>query len=353
VKRVTVVVPGSISMRTGGSIYDRRMAEGLQARGWNVGIVEIDPITHPLAPPIYSAPPQFSSIPDGNVVLIDGLAFGTMPHIIEHEAWRLRFVPIVHMPLANTPGLTPGEGAWLSNLERRALQHARHVVITGSRAKAPVQALTGWSDSGPITRIAPGTDRRDETDWKRFESARVWLLCVANVTPGKGHDILLKALADMQHVDWTLACVGSEARDPHAAGHVRKLAEELGIASRVIWRGALDDAGLEDAYATADLFALATRSETYGMAVAEAISHGLPVVSTRTGEIPSIVGDAGLLAEPGDAAGFGSLLAQALSDAGLRQSLRDRTSEAASRLPTWDEAADAMASVLTKVAESG
>jgi len=353
VKRVTVVVPGPLATRTGGSIYDRRIVEGLRARRWTVPVIELDPVAHPLAPPIYTAPPKFSAIPDETIVLIDGLVFGTMPHIIEHEAWRLRFVPIIHMPLANTPGLTRGEGAWLSNLERRAMKHARHIVITGSHSKAAVQELAGWADDGPITRIPPGADRPDPSDWSRPESTRLWLLCVANLTPGKGHDILLKALADVTDIDWTLACAGSEARDPQTASRLRALAEELGIASRVLWRGELGDAALQDAYATADLFVLPTRRETYGMAVAEAIAHGLPVISTRTGEIPSIVGGAGLLTEPGDAAGFAALVKQLISDAALRQTLRDRAREAAERLPTWDQAVAAMEVVLTKVAERG
>lgn len=350
-KRVTVVVPGPLVTRTGGSIYDRRIVEGLRARRWTVPVIELDPVAHPLAPPIYTAPPRFSEIPDQTVVLIDGLVFGTMPHIIQHEASRLRFVPIIHMPLANTPGLTPGEGAWLSSLERRAMQHARHIVITGNRSKSAVQELAGWTDDRRVTRIPPGADRPDESDWARPESTRLWLLCVANLTPGKGHEILLKALADLTDIDWTLACAGSESRDPQTASRLRQLADDLGIASRVLWRGELGDTALGDAFATADLFVLATRGETYGMAVAEAIAHGLPVISTRTGEIPSIVGDAGLLAEPGDAAGFAALVKQAVSDGALRQTLRERARQAADRLPTWDQAVAAMEVVLTKVAE--
>lgn len=352
-KRVTAVVPGPLATRTGGSIYDRRIVEGLRARRWTVPVIELDAVAHPLAPPIYTSPPKFSAIPDETVVLIDGLVFGTMPHIIEHEAWRLRFVPIVHMPLANTPGLTRGEGAWLSNLERRAMQHARHIVVTGNKSKAAVQDLAGWTDDTRITRIPPGADRRDQSDWSRPESTRLWLLCVANLTPGKGHEILLKALAETTDIDWTLACAGSESLDPQTAVRLRKLADDLGIASRVLWRGELGDAALDDAYATADLFVLPTRSETYGMAVADAIAHGLPVISTRTGEIPSIVGDAGLLAEPGDAAGFAALVREVVSEAALRQTLRERARKAAERLPTWDQAVGAMEVVLTKVTERG
>jgi glycosyltransferase involved in cell wall biosynthesis len=353
VKQVAVVVPGALSTRTGGFIYDRHMVAGLATRGWAVKVVELDPVEHPLAPPLGTAPAQFGTISDGSAVLVDGLAFGTMPEVVEREAWRLRFVPIVHMPLATTPGLTPGEGAWLSNLERRALKHARHVVITGQRSRAQVLAMTGWTDGAQVTRIPPGSFRPAVSAASRTKGPSVRVLSVANLTAGKGYDILLRALAPLADLGWTLTCAGNDTREPDTAARLRRLAQELGIATRVVWRGELDDAALAAAYAEADLFALATRTETYGMAVADAIAHGVPVVSTRTGEIPSIVGDAGLLAEPGDAAGLRALLTTVLSDAALRQTLHDRARTAALRLPTWDDAADAMAAVLTRVADHG
>ena len=340
---VTVVVPGPITTRTGGSIYDRRIVEGLKGRGWTVTLVELDSIPHPLAPPLEMAAARFSELREGSTVLVDGLAFGTIPEIVEREAWRLRFVPIVHMALSTTPGLIRGESAWLSNLEGRALKHARRVVITGQRTRPHVRALTGWVDDGLIVRIPPGTDRPAEESAVRASGKPVRLLCVANLTPGKGHDVLLRALSATPGEDWTLTCAGSEQRDPEYAARLRSLTTELGLASRVTWLGELDETGILEAHRDADLFVLATHGETYGMAVADAIAMGLPVVSTRTGEIPSFVGEGGLLAEPNDAEGFAAVLAQALSDPHLRQRLKEGAREAASRLPTWDEAADAMA----------
>jgi glycosyltransferase involved in cell wall biosynthesis len=131
------------------------------------------------------------------------------------------------------------------------------------------------------------------------------------------------------------------------------LAAELGIAAQVSWRGESDESSLDAQYAAADLFVLPTRAETYGMAVAQAIAHGVPVVSTRTGEIPSIVGQGGLLVDPGDEAGFAAALGRVVSDTALRYTLRQRAREAAQRLPTWDETADAMATVLTGVGSGG
>lgn len=349
-KAVTLVVPGSLATRTGGSIYDRRVADELRARGWTVSIIELDAFVHPLAPPLQTAPGQFATIPDGSVVLVDGLAFGTMPEVVEPEARRLRFVPIIHMALSATPGLTRGEAAWLSNLERRALARAQHIVVTGARTKTIVSVMIDRFED-QVTRIPPGVDRVSTTGEPRTDSSRLRLLCVANLTWGKGHDILLRSLAGLPGRDWTLTCVGSAERDPVYADRLRLLASELGLDAHITWAGELAD--LDTAFEGADLFVLATRGETYGMAVAEAIAHGVPVVSTRTGEIASIAGDGGLIAEPGDADAFAAVLREAVGDAGVRSRLARGVRVAAARLPTWHDAGAAVDRVLSTVIARG
>lgn len=318
----------------------------MRALGWRVTVVELDPIPHPLQPPITTAAAQFAAIPGQTRVLADGLAFGTMPELVEAHADRLRFVPIVHMALASTPGLLPGEAGWLANLEWRALERAQRIVITGRRTLPILESLGARTDS--IVFIPPGTDRVGEArapSTKR-SGGPVRLLCVANLTPGKGHDLLLRALARVGRAEWTLVCAGSLTRDLDYAGRLTTLARELGLDDRVRLAGELDAADLTDEYAHADLFVLATRSETYGMAVAEAIAHGLPVVSTATGEIPAIVAAAGLLADPGDEEGLATHLRSAIESPDVLERLARAARDAAAALPTWDEAAAKMAAVL-------
>jgi glycosyltransferase involved in cell wall biosynthesis len=117
--------------------------------------------------------------------------------------------------------------------------------------------------------------------------------------------------------------------------------------------GAQHGAALEASWDRADVFVLATCGETYGMAVAEAVAHGLPVVSTTTGAIPELVGsDSGVLVPPGDA----DALAEALScvlDRGERRRLAAGARRVRDRLPTWDAAFGKMAAVLERVATRG
>jgi glycosyltransferase involved in cell wall biosynthesis len=324
--------------------------EGLRSRRWRVTVVELDPVPHPLQPPLDTAAAQFASIPDHTLVLVDGLAFGTMPELVERHGCRLRFVPIVHMTLSTTSGLLPGELGWLSNLERRALEHARHVIVTGRPTLPLISALSRRLQPDDISFIPPGTDRRQIPRAPSAGSHSLRLLCVANITPGKGHDVLLRALARVRDVPWRLVCAGSVTRDPAYAAHVSALARELRIDDRLTLAGEMSEGKLEAEYSRSDLFVLATRRETYGMAVAEAIAHGVPVVSTRTGEIPDIVGAGGGLAEPDDEEQFAGALAAVMSSRDVLARMAEGAKAAARLLPTWDDAAARMAGVLDNVA---
>jgi glycosyltransferase involved in cell wall biosynthesis len=138
---------------------------------------------------------------------------------------------------------------------------------------------------------------------------------------------------------------------------VQQLRETLradGLNARVSFVGDLDAPALAGCYDRADLFVLATRHETYGMAVAEALARGLPVVSTETGAIPELVGDeAGLLVPVGDTTALTSALSQVLSNRQLLARLAEGARRVRDRLPTWADATGRMAAALDRVAMDG
>ncbi len=256
-KAVTLVVPGSLATRTGGSIYDRRVAEGLRARGWTVSIIELDSFVHPLAPPLHSAPAQFATIPDGSVVLVDGLAFGTMPEIVEHESWRLRFVPIIHMALSATPGLTRGEAAWLSNLERRALARARHIVVTGARTKTIVSVMIERYDD-QVTRIPPGVDHVRTDDGAASGGGSVAAVVRREPDVGKGsrHSVAVARGATGRRLD------ADRGRQRRTGSRVRRSDPQdgLGTRARTAYHvGRRARRPLETEFEHADLFVLPTQ----------------------------------------------------------------------------------------------
>jgi glycosyltransferase involved in cell wall biosynthesis len=351
---VTLIVPGRLETRTGGSIYDRQIAIGLRTLGWMVDVRELEGnFPDPTAEDLAAAARVLAAIPDRSIVLIDGLAFGAMPSVVEREASRLRIVALVHLPLAADVGIDAATAARLQASERRALAAAALVVATGSTT---IAALQGYGvERERIVLVEPGTTRAPLA--RGSAAGPLQLLSVATLNPGKGHEMLFRALASIPQRDWRLTCVGSLDRHPATTARVREALRADGLADRVSLAGELDEAELADCYDRADLFVLATLYETYGMAVAEAIARGLPVVSTTTGAIPKLVDPdgegAGLLVSPGDAAALAAALSRVLGDARLRGRLAEGARRVRDRLPTWDETASRMAAALEHIGTDG
>jgi glycosyltransferase involved in cell wall biosynthesis len=345
VRHTAFLVAGSLESRTGGSIYNRRMIEALRQRGWSVDVHELGPdFPAPAPETLAHAAATLAAIDDDTVVVVDGLAFGAMPDVVAAERTRLRLVPVVHMPLGDEAGLDAATAEARSASEKRALGAATFVVVTGSTTIGAVSAAGVVADR--IVLVTPGTDRAPVA--RGSGGADLRLLCVAALTPGKGHDDLLRALAASRHLGWRLTCVGSETRCPRTAEGVRALVNELRLDDRVEFTGELEDAALARQYDGADLFVLATLRETFGMAVAEAIARAVPVVATRTGEIERIVGEGGCLPPVGNRFAFATALATVLADAAFRAELRGGALAARDRLADWDAAAVTMTAVLER-----
>lgn len=342
-----VVVPGDLETRTGGYGYDRRIIAGLRDRGWAVEVVRLDDsFPAPTTAARVHAARSLALIPAGSTVLIDGLALGAIPDEVEREAGRLTIVALVHHPLAAETGLEPARAAALETSERRALAATRAVVVT-SRATARALAAYGVI-AARITVVEPGTDPARRGSEQTRATREVALLCVATLTPRKGHELLLRALASIPQRNWTLTCAGSLERDPATVARVRAHIRAADLEDRVSFAGELDAAALAEVYDRADLFVLPTLYEGYGMAVAEALARGIPVISTATGAIQDLVDEAGMVVPPGDLGAFTAALSRVLGDADLRARLAANARTVRDRLPTWDAAAEGMAGALDR-----
>ena len=348
---LSVLVPGSIATRTGGYEYDRRIVEGLRERGWNVDVRELDSsFPFPTDDASEQAARVLAAIADGATVLVDGLAFGAMPDLAEAHASRLTLVALVHHPLAKETGLDAVVREALVASERRALASVRGVVVTSERTAAGLAEYGVHRDR--VTVVEPGTDPAPLA--RGSGGPEVSLLSLATVTPRKGYDVLVSALARLRHLQWRLVCLGSLDRDPEYARQVRSLVDAARLADRVVFGGEADADAVREAYDRADLFVLPTRYEGYGMVVAEALAHGLPVIATATGAIPALVVDgSGVVVEPEDVEALTRALEQAI---GVPRALADMAAGARlvrERLPTWSAASGRMADALTRLASGG
>lgn len=342
-----LLVPGALDTRTGGYLYDRQIADGLRALGWTVTVHELDAgFPFPSAAALADAARVLKAIPDRATVLIDGLAFGAMPREAAAEADRLRLVALVHHPLAAETGLTADAAAALAASERAALAAARRVIVT---SRATAAALAGYGVARErIAVVEPGTARAPKAAGST--DGTVALLCVATVTPRKGHEVLIRALAALPALPWRLTCAGSLDRDPQTVDRVRALIAAHGLGARVTLAGELDERELAAQYDAADVFVLATEYEGYGMAVAEAVARGLPVIGTPTGAIPDLVSPrSGILVAPGDDAALAAALETMIGRPEARRRFAAETVLRRDRLPSWPVAALRMADALTAV----
>ncbi|MEU4743625.1 glycosyltransferase family 4 protein [Actinosynnema sp. NPDC023658] len=333
------VLPGGVddpASPSGGNVYDRRAIQGLRSLGTEVREVVV--------PGAWPEPGDaareelgraLAAIGDGAVVLLDGLVACGVPEVVTPHAGRLRLVVLVHLPLADETGLPPAVAARLDAAERECLRAADAVVATSPWA---ARRLAGHHGLREVHVVTPGTDPAPPATGTDGASR---LLCVASVTPRKGHDVLVEALATVADLPWTCAFVG-----PERSGSVRGLVDRRGLRDRVELVGPLTGEPLARAYATADLFVLPSRAETYGMVVTEALARGVPVVASS---VPDALGDGGLLLPAGDVAALAGALRRWFTDEAWRRDLRGRALGRRGELSTWDATVADLAGVLASL----
>ena len=348
---VHFVVPEGIDdpeRPSGGNVYDRRTSCELAALGWLVHEHQVRGAwPTPAQDDRAALRDVVSAIPDGAVVLLDGLVASAAPEVLVPEARRLGLVILVHMPLGNGP---PGEVA--ARREATVMTAAAAVVTPGESTR---RWLLGRYSLDPdrVHVAEPGVDAADIALGTPTGGE---LLCVAAVTPNKGHDVLLAALAMVRHLTWRCTCVGSLSRDPGFVDRLHSQARAAGIGGRVRFTGPLTGPALEAAYAGCDLLVLASRAESYGMVVTEALARGLPVVATSVGGLPQALGRdsgggrPGLLVPPDAPAALAEALSAWLGDVELRRRLRQAAEQRRDTLVGWSATAERVSRILVGLA---
>ncbi len=347
-KRLAFVMPESLDdprRPSGGNVYDRRVADGLRAGGWAV-------TEHPV-PGRWPCPDDaarraleavLAACPSGSAVLVDGLVASAATEVLAPHLDRLRLVVLVHLPLGSVGPAGPRSRA--AEREAVVLRAASAVLTTSTWTADWVRR----SYAVPAARVHVATPGVDPADTARCTPSGGRLLCVAAVTHGKGHDVLVEALSGVRDLAWECTCVGSLDVEPRFAARVRSEAAERGLHDRLRFVGPLVGPALAQAYAAADLCVLPSRGETYGMVLVEALARGMPVLAPDAGGVPEALGDdplPGVLVRPGDPAALGAALRDWLEDPDRRAALRSAAATRRGRLQGWEQTTARVVAALT------
>jgi glycosyltransferase involved in cell wall biosynthesis len=353
VRSLHFVVPDGIDdpvRPSGGNTYDRNLCRGFTSLGWSVHEHPVSGFwSEPDAASFAALDAAIRRIPDGGLALLDGLVASPSPQVLALHAGRLRLVVLVHMPLSLRPGLD--DAGEILMRERAVLSAADAVVTTSEWSRDRLMELHPL----PADRLHVAVPGVQPAELATGTATGEALLTVAAVIPDKGHDLLLDALARIPDLSWHWVGVGSPDRDPSFVEALRRRSREHGLTDRVLFAGTATGADLDRAYAAADVMVLASRAETYGMAVTEALARGVPVVTTEVGGVTEALGQGsdgtrpGLVVPAEDPAALALALRSWLTDAELRARLRRVARERRETLRGWSATTSVIADVLTEL----
>ena len=341
--RVAFVTVGDAGRLTGGYLYNARVISGLREAG-----VEVEEVLASGASleEQRAAAPRLGCLLDPehfDALVVDALArVVCAPHLDRWQTAR----PLVAM-IHELPSIAGGRAAESKEYARdreleEPLLRAERLVCVSRHGRFLLEDR--GAPASRVRVVPPGFDRLPHIvreDRRSASDTLLRTLCVAQWIPRKGILELVRAWASCERPGALLELVGETSSDPGYASEVRAVVAEVserpGVSVAVT--GPVDDDTLATAYAKADLFALPSHYEGYGIVYTEALAHGLPVLACSVGPVPNLLGEqAALLVPPKDEKALSGALDLLLSDAELRIRMSAAARRRARYLPRWDEA---------------
>lgn len=246
------------------------------------------------------------------------------PHLIHlHGLWspflavvalvaRINMVPLVISPhgclepwALNNKRLKKRIAMWM--YQSAVLRAASMIMVTAEQERHSVRRL---ELNQPVAIVPNGVDVPVHVEVRRNSDLRTFLF-LSRIHPGKGLLDLVEAWAAVRQPEWRIVIAGGD-EDGHQA-QVKNLIRQKGLESDFFWIGFVNGEAREACFTQSDVFVLPTYSENFGIAIAEALAHGLPVITTTGAPWPGLLTHrCGWWVEPG-VPGITSALTQALA----------------------------------------
>lgn len=374
--RVGIVVYGDLDTRSGGFLYDRRLADHLVDRGWTVEVVSLPERSYRRSLLTNLAPGLVDRLERFDVVVEDAYCGPSL--FLANRRLGTPVVALVHYLRSAVVGDGVGDRA-VRAIERDYLRTADAYVFNSRPTRDAVAELCGvdvddarpygvdvgddgdrtrWTGSLPGIVAPPAGDRLGTApalSGDRLTRNPFRVVAVGNVTPRKGIPTLIRGLSLLEDgIDWRLRVVGDADVAPDHVASLRALADRLGVAGRVAFVGRVDDDALREELRSAHVLAVPSRYEPFGIVYLEGMAFGLPAVASANGGASDFVGEHnGALVSPGDAEAVAEAIGPLARD---RERLR-RLSEGARGTfrehPTWEETCDRVRRFLRRIVADG
>lgn len=359
--KIAWIVYGSLDQRTGGTIYDRIVVDGLRAAGDDVRVYSLEPppastaLTIPfgLAAGMRLGRALRRSRPD--VIVGDELCFrevGTAYALLRRARTPTRRVLLVHH-LTYWEEELPRHVRFLAErAEHVAIRASDRIITTSQTTRGRMLAELSHAHGGvpEIDVVLPGADRLPLLP--RVEHDDVRFLFLGAIAPRKRALPLVQAFARATRESAAtsrLVLLGSTARDSAYARTVAQAIDELGLADRVTMAGEVAEEGVARALSESDALVMPSSLEGFGIAATEAIRAGVPVIAARTSGLEEALGACGdavrFVADDDDLA---SALRSFSIDRGARERMTTATALVRGTTQTWAGCVAAFRAALTR-----
>ena len=381
--RVLHVIPSAAPVDGGPNLAVRAMARGLTARGIDVTVATTN-----------AAGPKTLAVPIDTPVIDDGVVYRYFARSVP-GSWKFSWpltrwlwtnaaaydvvhvhalfsyatipgcraaahvpVPYVLRPLGTLSEWSLGHRRWKKRpyyalLERSHLEMAAAVHVT-SDAEAEDVARLGYASRTRVIPLGVDVDDRPPRRHRAEEGGQpLRLLFLSRLHEKKNVPLLLRALAAAGETSANIELTIAGDGEPRYRTELETIAAELGLHDRVRFVGHVEGDAKRRAFADADLFILPSAHENFGIAVAEALAAGLPVIVTPGVALSREVSDcgAGLVADATDADVAAAIVWAAEHPAALVE-MGDRAWQLAKRDLSWETTCARLAFLYEELATS-
>jgi glycosyltransferase involved in cell wall biosynthesis len=341
-----LVVYGDLNYTSGGFLYDRKLVEHLRARGHAVEVVSLpwrDYLRHVADNFDRDLAFRLNRL-DLDVVIQDELNHPSL--FLANRRIRARLglpiLSIVHHLRSRERHPEPLRRLY-ETVERIYLSNLDGAICVSRTTRDDMNRLTG--ERVPVLLASPGGDRwTDLPDATQVrERARrggpLRLAFVGNIIPRKGLHTLIQALAPLPPDCCRLTVAGHMDGDSKYAASLIRLTRERGVADRVEWRGALDEAALGALLRESDALAVPSSYEGFGIVYLEGMAFGLPALAGRNGAAWETVtdGETGYLVEPENAGELASRIRRLAEDRELLARMSLAALKRFAAQPRWED----------------